>query len=150
MDYDGIEAIFVTTQKQEDFDKLIKRVNEVGEEFYDDYGSFMPLIMTLKKKIREFEIGTKFILVAGDTALQFDVRNFLNQNYPPYQISERSHHDGWNEGDDIEFDFTPIKIDIQEMPKGILKLCILDEDADRENPIMENSLAKIEDFEFDK
>ena len=144
---------FVTTEKQEDFDKLVARVRDLGEEFYDDYECQVPLIATLKEKMLAhhddegqavyFDVGTKFLYADGRLELRRDVRRFLNQNHPDYKISETGTHAGWDEGDDIEFDFTPIMTDTRGILKGLYG-------GHKGFYAMENELVVIEPFSFEK
>jgi hypothetical protein len=70
----GLELALITTNNKENFNRLIEKMRELGEDFYDDNECFIiPKILILKQDVKDgncnFEKGTQFILVGGDTYL---------------------------------------------------------------------------------
>lgn len=133
---------FATTEKQADFNKLVGRVRSLGKDFYDDYRCQVPLVITLKENWKSYNAGTRFLYVDGHPQLQRDIRNFLDQNYPDYKVSEFETHSGWTEGDDIEFDFIPVMTYSGGILKGLYG-------GNGKIYGMENETVKMEEFSFD-
>jgi hypothetical protein len=136
----GYQESFVTTDNKEDFNKLVERVRQLGEEHYNDWGAYIPVIITLKQDLKRlsFKAGTQFLYVAGDRAVQYDIRNFLNIKYEPYKISEYGTSGGWEDGEDMELDFTARLIYSEYMPKKIF------------SKGMENDFVEVEAFSFNE
>lgn len=142
----GYQESLVTTTNKEDFNKLVERVRELGEEYYSDCGCCIPLIITFKQELKRPAVseGTQFLYVAGDRMAQYDIRNFLNVKYAPYKISEHGMSGGWEEGEEIELDFTGELIYSEYMTKKIY---------DKKGNIyagMENDFVYVEEFSFEK
>ena len=144
----GYQESLITTQNPEDFDKLVKRVKELGESFYSEYGCSVPFVITLKKKIDisyepfAYEKGTSFLYAAGDRALQYRASNFVNRYRPAQSKGDGWSAGGFEEGEDIALDFVPDILYCDELPDGFY-------DEGGIHAGMETDIAIVEKFSFE-
>jgi hypothetical protein len=145
-EYSQYESSIITTEDPKDFHKLVKRVKQLGQEYYKDYGDYpcyVEYIGTFKKNLalRNFlsrflkwdwlslkpQKGKQFLCISGNWRVQVDECVFLN--------------DGWG---DFELDFTPIMISVDDMPEAFTY-----KGKPVEHDCYENSIVRLERFSFD-
>lgn len=154
----GYQESIITTKDPLDFVKLVNRVKSLGEEFYEGSGCFFRGIGTYKRNSKMLHFpnpflnqwdsfkplkGTRFIYVAGDRTLQYDVRNFVNIFHPAHKKGEGWSSGGWESGEKIDLGFNPIIFFAEELPRVVFaKLKENDEGK------IENNLVVFEKFSF--
>ena len=66
----GYQESYVTSNNKERFERLLKKIQSIGEEYYDSYGTWPVEIITFLKEHDNFRKGQQAIYFVGERYLQ--------------------------------------------------------------------------------
>jgi hypothetical protein len=77
----GYQESIITTENPKDFPKLVEKVKQLGRDYYEGQGCYIPFIITAKRMLDsgyyEHKKGHQFLYVVGDRYPQCDEYRFL-------------------------------------------------------------------------
>ena len=78
----GYQESYLTASTGKRFDKILKRIRELGYDYYKSYGTFPVEIITFNKGNGVFKKGQKAVYFVGERFLQREVGHLLRYGHP--------------------------------------------------------------------
>lgn len=93
----GYQESYLTASTEKRFNKILKRIKELGYDYYKSYGTFPVDIITFNKRNEFFNKGQKAVYFVGERFLQREVGHLLRYGNPDDFPDEM-----WDTDSDIE------------------------------------------------
>lgn len=94
----GYQESYLTASTEKRFNKILKRIKELGYDYYKSYGTFPVDIITFNKRNEFFNKGQKAVYFVGERFLQREVGHLLRYGHPDDFPDEM-----WENDPDIEY-----------------------------------------------
>lgn len=91
----GYQESYVTSNNKKNFERLLKKIQSMGEDYYNSYGTLPVEIITFNKEHDNFRKGQQAIYFVGERYLQRNGRYLIGctdeefENFTDYEINKK-------------------------------------------------------------